>query len=285
MTDKLIIQGNIATLRDAVPIRFVYHKSVDSPEDHVLHINTYLEIYVFVQGNHQYIVENQIYGLQRGDIILINPREVHKPLPLETCLYERFYLLVDERCLDGLALNPLADLLSPSHHTGNLISPAPEAREQILSLLYKISESFSDGRHCPTQTLGLFLQLLDLLVQQRSQVRSVPGGMAQVPELLKSILSYVAENAASIQTTTQIADALGISSPYLSSYFRKCIGTPLKIYIQAKKVALAKDLLDKGANVTEACFDSGFNDCSYFIRIFKSYVGVTPFNYRKMLNH
>ena len=54
-------------------------------------------------------------------------------------------------------------------------------------------------------------------------------------------------------------------------------------WIQAKKIALAKDLLDKGADVTEACYECGFNDCSYFIRVFKKYVGMTPLTYKNSL--
>lgn len=283
MADSFLIQGSIATMRDAVPIRFVHHKSADKPENHVLHINNYLEVYVYVQGNHQYFVENKIYKLQRGDIVLINPREVHKALPMEHCLYERFYLLIDERCLNALALNPLTKLLNPSSHTGNLISPEPQVREYVLQLLYGISDCFANGQNRQTAALGFVLQLLELCTQQRLQEPSAMGNATPVPELLEKILSYVAENTSTIHTTAQISDALGVSAPYLSTYFRKHIGIPLKIYVQAKKVALAKDLLDKGANVTEACFDSGFNDCSYFIRVFKKYVGVTPLNYRKML--
>ena len=90
MEGDFLIQGDIAVMRESVPIRFVHHKNMDRPENHVLHINSYLELYVFVEGNHQYIVEDRLYELQRGDIVLIHPREVHKALPLERCRYERF---------------------------------------------------------------------------------------------------------------------------------------------------------------------------------------------------
>ena len=39
-------------------------------------------------------------------------------------------------------------------------------------------------------------------------------------------------------------------------------------------------MLDEGADVTSVCYDCGFNDCSYFIKVFKSYVGMTPFRYK-----
>ena len=284
MDDCFLIQGNISILRNSVPIRFVHRKNTDTPENHKLHINNYLEVYVYVQGNHQYMVENKIYSLQRGDIILISPREVHKALPLESCMYERFYLLVDERCFDDFVYNPLSALLKPCANMENLISPQPEIRKRILDLLYGISDCFTKDENRQTQALGLVLQLLDLCIRQRMHTAPSENAVASVPQLLEKILFYVAENTASIQSTVQIADALGISSQYLSSYFSKHIGTPLSVYVQTKKIALAKDLLDQGADVTGACFESGFNDCSYFIRIFKKHVGVTPLRYQQALS-
>ena len=259
MADTFMIRGSIPAVRDSVPIRFVHHRNWDKPENHVLHLNNYLELYVYVEGNHHFIVENKLYELHRGDVILINPREVHKALPLESGIYERFYLLLDVHCLDGMVCNPLTHILNLPQHMGNLLSADPEHREQLLGLLYDLSDCFSKERDRQVRALGLILQLLE------------------------RILAYVAENTATIQTTTQVAEALGLSSQYLSAYFSKHIGTPLKIYIQAKKVALAKELLNRGTDVTQACFDSGFNDCSYFIRVFKKYVGVTPLRYQQSL--
>ena len=283
MLNLFRIQGNISAMRESVPIRFVHHKNIDQPESHVLHINNYLEVYVFVQGNHQYIVENNIYELQRGDIILINPREVHKALPLESCLYERFYLLLDLRCFDGMAHNPLSPILKASPTAGNLISPDPEAREQVLQILYAISRCFDQAQDQQLQALGLVLQLLDICNRQLMRQQPALGGNISMPELLERTLSYVAENTASIQSVAEIARQMGVTAQYLSTYFSKHIGTPLKIYIQAKKVSLAKELLEKGCDVTSACFDSGFNDCSYFIRVFKKYMCMTPLQYQKTM--
>lgn len=37
-------------------------------------------------------------------------------------------------------------------------------------------------------------------------------------------------------------------------------------YLISRKLACAKGLLEGGADVTEACFASGFHDISYFIK-------------------
>lgn len=285
MEENLNVDVEIAAVKGAPPIRFVHRKGLDSPDRHVLHLNNHIEIYVYVSGNHHYIVENALYELARGDVVVINPREVHKALPLSECAYERFYLLVDEHALAALAHDPLAQILNKPAHTGNRISFDESTREEVLRMLYAISDCFRDGRNDQFRAFGYFLRILDEIDHQLKLAQPPKEHFTQAPELLKKILTYVAEHYVQIQSVTEISFALGLSPQYLSSYFAKQVGTPLKTYIQAKRIALAKDLLDNGADVTRACYECGFNDCSYFIRIFKAYVGITPLAYKQKAPH
>lgn len=276
------MDADINAMRESMPIRFRYRRGMDKPENHVLHINNHVEIYVYVSGNHQYIVENSLYELRRGDIVIINPREVHKALPLDDKnLYERFYFLIDEHALDAFFHNPLLQILSRPSHFGNLISLEEEKREEVLRMLYGICDCFRDGRNDQQRAFIFFLRILDEINQGLKTENSFIGRTAHTPELLEKILSYVAEHTAQIQSTAEISSAIGVTPQYLSGYFSKHIGTPLKTYIQAKKIALAKELLSKGADVTQTCYECGFNDCSYFIRIFKKYIGMTPLAYKQ----
>ena len=281
MENEFRINGNINVLGNSLPIRFSHHKTIDSPEKHILHINNYLEIYVFVSGNHRYIVENSLYDLKRGDIVIINPHQVHKALPLGEGMYERFYFLVYENTFDFMNPSPLKSLIYKSHGAENLISFDEKTRERVLMKLYEISDSFCGGNDDQLNALGCFMQILSEINKGFGGEGEVKENITHAPDLLKKILSYVAEHTSEIETTAEISAALGLSPQYLSSYFSKNVGTPLKNYIQAKKIAYAKDLLDRGADVTSACYECGFNDCSYFIKIFKKYVGVTPFTYKK----
>ena len=111
MEDFFRLNANINAMQGALPIRVAHHKTLDAPNNHVLHINNYIEIYVYVSGNHNYIVENSVYELKRGDVVIINPLEVHKALPLSKGPYERFYFLVDAHTFDAMCINPLAAFL------------------------------------------------------------------------------------------------------------------------------------------------------------------------------
>jgi len=53
------------------------------------------------------------------------------------------------------------------------------------------------------------------------------------------------------------------------------MGVTINYYIRHKKISKSKELLQNGATVTEACFQSGFNNTSYFIKAFREIVGVT----------
>ena len=281
MNQQIERNADITVMYDTVPIRFAHLKTLDKPENHVLHINNYVEIYVYISGDHRYIVENSLYDLHCGDIIVINPLEVHKALPLKETPYERFYFLVDLKTFESMHLDPLAPILNKPSGVGNLISFDAETRQSILQMLYAISDCFRDGHNDQLRAFSFFLRFLDEINHYLTQTPPSSGNITHTPKLLKQILTYVADNTATLQSTTEIASSLGITPQYLSTYFSSHIGTPLKHYIQTKKIALAKDLLDKGADVTQACYDCGFNDCSYFIRIFKKYVGLTPTEYRQ----
>jgi len=288
MTDQFSLNANIRAIGRSGPIQFSHRKSIDRPDNHVLHLNNYVEIYIYVSGNHHFIVEDSLYKLTRGDVIMINPREVHKALPLTEGPYERFYFLLEEHTFDAMELDPLRQILNLSCEFGNLISMKNKS-EDLLKILYSISDCFHDGRDDQLRALGLFLQFLAELNQHYVLSNSLNNYdntcmTTSPPKLLKDILTYVAEHTAEIQSAAEISSALGVSPQYLSNYFSKQIGTPLKTFIQAKKIAMSKELLKKGGDVTGVCYDCGFNDCSYFIKIFKKYVGITPMAYKKLQN-
>jgi len=280
MEQPLWLDAEIAAMHGFVPIRFAHHKNIDKPKNHVLHINNYIEIYVYISGKHKYVVEDSIYDLSYGDIIVINPREVHRALPLAEHPYERFYFLVDVHTFEQMQFDPLRAILKKPRGMSNLISLDSKTRHEVVNMLYEISRCFDGGRDDQSRALSFFLRILDEINRKLRRDEPDVCYTPYTPELLKRILRYIADNTAEIQSTSEIAQAFNITPQYLSSYFSKHIGTPPKTYVQAKKIALAKDMLDGGADVTSTCYDCGFNDCSYFIKVFKKYVGVTPLVYK-----
>ena len=89
--------------------------------------------------------------------------------------------------------------------------------------------------------------------------------------------------SADISKTAQYestAKKFGISCSYLSRVFKKYMGMNYTDYLTALRISRAKNLLNAGATVTEACYECGFSDCSHFSAVFKAQVGVTPLKYK-----
>jgi AraC-like DNA-binding protein len=82
----------------------------------------------------------------------------------------------------------------------------------------------------------------------------------------------------------EIAGALACTPDHLSRQFHQAVGTKLLAWIAEERIALAKNLLKETShNIAEVGWTSGFNEPSYFIRIFKRYTGLTPRAYRMSL--
>ena len=84
-----------------------------------------------------------------------------------------------------------------------------------------------------------------------------------------------------IQHIKDVYDRIYISPATLNRWFRKYIHLSPREFLESKKLAYAKQLLNQGYTVTEASIHSGFADSSYFIAVFKKKFGVTPRAYKQ----
>ncbi len=82
----------------------------------------------------------------------------------------------------------------------------------------------------------------------------------------------------------QLAEAVNLSPSYLSRIFKQETGTPFHIYLNQVRVDKSKELLlQRGLRLIDIAVAVGFEDQSYFTKVFKRYVGVTPNQYRILM--
>jgi AraC-like DNA-binding protein len=68
---------------------------------------------------------------------------------------------------------------------------------------------------------------------------------------------------------------------HLLRLFKKHYGQTPKQYLIDKRIEQAKTLLKKGTNITDTCFEVGFDSPSSFSTLFKTRVGLTPTEFQK----
>lgn len=100
--------------------------------------------------------------------------------------------------------------------------------------------------------------------------------------IIKAI-EYIDENIHENITLDKMAFVCNLSQCYFSKLFKKETGLNFVTYLNEKKIAKAKQLLKNTDNpINNIAIDLGFEDCGYFIRLFKKLEGITPKKYRDL---
>lgn len=100
-------------------------------------------------------------------------------------------------------------------------------------------------------------------------------------ELIEQVLDYIDSNLTSALQLGEAARRVGVSEPYLSSYFKKTMGENFIPYVNRRKIEEAKKMLKEGKLVYQISDLLGFENSTYFSKLFKKMEGITPEQYRK----
>lgn len=129
---------------------------------------------------------------------------------------------------------------------------------------------------------GLF-DFYGTVIQQRyyNEDETVNHAYNQM-QSIKAALEYIAMNYQNPLTLEELARITGQSPKYFCRCFRMAVHrTPID-YLNYYRIERACYLLEqKARSVTQIAYECGFNDCSYFIRCFKKYKGITPNQYAR----
>lgn len=103
--------------------------------------------------------------------------------------------------------------------------------------------------------------------------------------LLRKIIAYINYNYSNELTVSGISDHFGITSNYLYCLFKKEMGVSAIEFINKTRINEASKLMrETDMQIQSIAENVGLNDTSYFARLFKRYIGITPSRYKKNFN-
>lgn len=106
---------------------------------------------------------------------------------------------------------------------------------------------------------------------------------SKVSRPVKQAIDYINAHLYMPISLPEIAEAANSNATYLSSIFKAQTGTSISQYIQKQRIETAKNLLAfSDQSFEEISNYLFFSSQSYFISVFKKYVGLTPKEYRKL---
>ncbi len=103
-------------------------------------------------------------------------------------------------------------------------------------------------------------------------------------ELIQRAISLMHNDFNKELTLEKVARECGFSKFYFSRIFKKYTGKNFKIYLIELRINRAKELLmHSKLPISQICYQTGFNDLSYFSRVFKKIVGLSPSEFRQRI--
>jgi signal transduction histidine kinase/DNA-binding LacI/PurR family transcriptional regulator/AraC-like DNA-binding protein len=106
------------------------------------------------------------------------------------------------------------------------------------------------------------------------------GGEAQ--RVVRQAMAYIHEHYTESFSREALAAAVGLNERYLTACFHQETGITPIAYLTRYRIQQARGLLERGElNITAVALTIGFGDPSYFARVFREEVGVTPRAYQR----
>ena len=268
----------------------IFHYREQRGREVEVHHHDFYEVYLLLDGAVEYWVDGEICRLEAGDLLLIHPQQLHRPLPGHADIYERIVLWIDRDYLamlsdEDIDLCRCFDIALPGHR---MHIRASDARKHAVAarLGELVRESYSDSVGATLLANGIFLQfmvelnrLAGTLAADGSSMDSGDHSDIRTTEnsaLISRVLAYIGAHCHEELSLDSIAAYFYVSKYHLSHAFSREVGISVYRYITIRRLMLARQLLSRGIPAGEVCYHSGFRDYAGFYRAFKAEYGISP---------
>lgn len=249
------------------------------------HSHDHTELGFVLSGNGRYRIEDEIYPVQEGDLLIFNPGVRHQALccpEAELPTTEVFVGLTDVK-LPGFAENVL-----PVPEGEYILHTTGELRQKLFRLCSSMEAENAvcrQGRYFMLKTYMMQMVLL-LIREQCEPVERAKGyafESANKKYVVEQIVTYFEDHYNEKISLDQIAENMYLSPFYISKIFKSETGdTPIRHLINIR-LEKAKELLESGyqGSIQEVAALVGYDDAYHFSKLFKKHYGITPTQARK----
>lgn len=230
------------------------------------HYHDNVELYYLETGRCSYLIDDQLYAVEPGDLVLIPPRIIHAAT----------YPQRHRRLLINCSEPYWKDFPPPAG--GVYRNPAISSE---IRLLFKEVEReyLHPDTYTPILLQGIIHRLLALIGRHPNLYPADRGAN----RLIEGVLKEMNRDFTGELTLAETARQHCVSPAHLSRSFKRETGMNFNEYLSLLRLKKAEQLLKQEPHQTiaEIAFSCGFNDSNYFSEKFRSTYGCSPSAFRK----
>lgn len=263
-----------------------------------MHCHDYYELNFITEGRGVHFFGDNKFNVEKGCFFIVPPNVRHGYVYDEGITV--FHIVIDRAFLKQLGIQ-FANIkeyafifnydvkLKKDYNFQYMLKFEGEGYNKLLDLfntVYSIAPIDAKNSPCDgidTQLIrGCIVQIVALTCRHYiNQINAISDKSQN--NIVIGAIDYITNHLSESILTEHVAKKVGCSIASLNRYFRSTLDTTPQKFIVMQKIDKAKELLlDTDLSVTEISIETGFFDCSHFIKHFKNLVGTTPLNYRAM---
>ena len=253
------------------------------------HWHTAMEIIIPIENYYDVCAGSDSYHLLPHDILIIPPGEIHSLTAPDTGV--RFIYLIDISFLNKIkGFASIQTLMSKPVCITD--ASYPQIHKSILNMLLEIEEEyFADGQYNELTIYSILLKIFSKLGYGRAQNSDLFSNARvykkkEYIQKLNIVLDYIDANFTDNIILEEMADMVGYSKYHFSRLFLEYTKQTFCDYLNLRRIKAAEGLLlNDSLSVTEIAMQSGFSSIATFNRLFKSFKGCSPSEYRRLNTH
>jgi AraC-like DNA-binding protein len=249
------------------------------------HWHNELEIIRVLDGKFLAHVDNVEKIMNAGDVLFVDGGCIHRGVP-QNCSYE--CIVLDLNILRKQTQDSMEKYISP------IVSAQKEINcflKNTNSPLYASVDKLCNAlrNKAPYYELTVYSTLYDIIanlyIEGYVQNKTTSKHSAQ-REIMSILLDYIDAHYNEPISLATLSNLVNMNEKYLCRLFSLYTSKTPIAYINEVRIEKAcYDMQVKNATVTEVAISNGFNDLSYFSKVFKSLKKITPAQFRKNLRN
>lgn len=258
----------------------VYHAKEDTS---ALHYDSAFTVSYFKHSRASVRIEGKCYQVGSGDLVIMNPNEIHCCTVDDGTYHERISLCVRKSILKSFPFDcdKLFDCFSKRPlGVGNLIS-AESADVYRIEVLFSELLALAEEKNRILSTCKI-VELLFAISEASSFQGEDTRGVTE-HTVAEQVLLYVNEHFREDLSCHDIAAHFYLSKFRLEHVFKAAVGVSLWDYVITRRLIYCHELLEQNVSVKSAAYRAGFHNYSNFYRLYKKHMGITPQAYKRSL--
>lgn len=264
------------------PIELYYVDAMHSRYEMPFHWHMEHEFILILEGQFSITLDAETHLLQKGDCVFIPSGVLHGGTPHQ-CIYECVVFDLDRFVHDTHVCSEKLNLIFAHGVQLQFFTHNQDRTSQTIDHIFQALETEHKGYEL--EVVSLIWQFIASLFQQELYIKSTEENYKSTKRTLqmKNVLRRIRKDFASPLTLDNLADEATMAPKYFCRIFAQVTGrTPID-YLNYYRIECASEMLcSTTQSITDIALSCGFNDLSYFVKLFRRHKGVNASEYRKI---